>query len=86
MRELSIDTDGQPKDRPYADEAEKDLPKAWRKGSKIDRPDKDETTVRVRLKVPFLFPSVDTPVTVTSVAGASIEDEPVPPSQGGTGI
>ena len=40
----------------------------------------------MRLKVPFLFPSVDTPVTVSSRAGASIEDEPVPASQGGNGI
>ena len=85
-RELSTNTTDEPKDRPYVEEAEKDLPKAWRKGSQIDRPDKDQTTVRVQLKVPFLFPSVNTPVTVSSVAGASIEDEPVPPSQGGTGI
>ncbi len=85
-RYLSTNTTDEPKDKPYVDEAEKDLPKAWRKSAKVDRPDKDETTVRVRLKVPFLFPSVDTPVTVSSVAGASIEDAPVPPSQGGTGL
>ncbi len=84
-RELSTNTQDEPKDRPYVDEAVKDLPNAWRKGSDVDRPDKDETTVRVRLKVPFLFPSVDTPVTISSVAGASIEDEPVPDSQGGSG-
>ena len=59
-RELSTNTTDEPKDRPYANEAEKDLPKAWRKGSKIDRPDKDETTVRVRAEGPVPVPVAST--------------------------
>jgi hypothetical protein len=39
--------------------------------------------VRVRLKVPVLFPSVRSNVRITSEAGTVIEDEPLPASQGG---
>jgi hypothetical protein len=42
-------------------------------------------TVRVRLKVPALFPSVKTPLRITSEAGTSIEDEPLPPEQTSAG-
>ncbi len=78
-RELAIDTTDTKKDRPYADVALDDLPDAWRKHAKVDRP--EDNTVRVRLKVPLLFPSVKAPWTVSSEAGTVIEDEPLPASQ-----
>ena len=82
-RELAIDTTDEPKDRPYADKALEDLPKAWRDGAKVDR--SNDVTVRVRLRVPALFPSVRTPLRITSEAGTSIEDEPLPPEQTSAG-
>jgi pilus assembly protein CpaE len=80
-RELAIDTTDTKKDRPYADKAVEDLPKAWRKGTTVDR--SDDQTVRVRIKVPILFPSVHAKWKVTSEAGTVIEDEPLPASQKG---
>ena len=59
-RELAIDTTDTKKDRPYADVALDDLPEAWRKHAKVDRP--EDNTVRVRLKVPLLFPSREGPL------------------------
>ena len=80
-RELAIDTTDTKKDRPYADKAVEDLPKAWKKGTTVDR--SDDQTVRVRIKVPVLFPSVHTKWKVSSEAGTVIEDEPLPASQRG---
>ena len=80
-RELAIDTTDTKLDRPYADKAMEDLPKAWQKGAKVDRP--EGSTVRVALKVPVLLPSVRTHIKITSEAGTVIEDEPLPASQRG---
>ena len=52
-----------------------DVPKAWRKGAKVDRP--EDATVRVALKVPVLVPSLKTNIKITSQAGTVIEDEPL---------
>ena len=57
-----------------------DVPKAWRKGAKVDRP--EDSTVRVALKVPVLVPSLKTNIKITSEAGTVIEDEPLPASAG----
>jgi pilus assembly protein CpaE len=78
-RELAIDTTDTVKDRPYADTALEDLPTAWKKGARVDRA--NHQTVRVKLKVPLLFPAVHTRWKVTSEAGTVIEDEPLPASQ-----
>ena len=80
-RVLAVDTTDTGKDRPYADKAVEDLPKGWKQGAKVDRP--EDNTVRVKLKVPILFPSVRTNWKVTSEAGTVIEDEPLPASQKG---
>jgi len=74
-RELAIDTTDTRTDRPYADVAMEDVPKAWRKGAKVDRP--EDATVRVALKVPVLVPSLKTNIKITSQAGTVIEDEPL---------
>ena len=52
-----------------------------RKHAKVDRT--NDHTVRVKLKVPVLFPGVHTNWKVTSEAGTVIEDEPLPASQRG---
>jgi pilus assembly protein CpaE len=78
-RELAIDTTDTKQDRPYADVAMDDVPKAWAKGAKVDRP--DDHTVRVALKVPVLVPSLRTSIKITSEAGTVIEDEPLPADQ-----
>jgi pilus assembly protein CpaE len=78
-RELAIDTTDTRTDRPYAEVAMDDVPKAWAKGAKVDRP--DDHTVRVALKVPVLVPSLRTNIKITSEAGTVIEDEPLPAEQ-----
>jgi pilus assembly protein CpaE len=78
-RELATDTTDTRTDRPYADKATEDLPDAWRNGAKVDRP--DDHTVRVKLKLPVLLPSLRTNVKISSEAGTVIEDEPLPASQ-----
>jgi hypothetical protein len=78
-RELAIDTTDTKADRPYADVAMDDVPKAWAKGAKVDRP--NDHTVRVALKVPVLVPSLRTNIKITSEAGTVIEDEPLPADQ-----
>ena len=40
-RELAVDPTDGPKDKPYRDVAQEDLPKAWRKDAKIEI-DKDD--------------------------------------------
>ena len=75
-RELATDTTDTKKEKPYRDKAEEDLPKAWLKHAAINRP--NDVTVRVKLKVPVLIPSVASPWRITSEAGTSIEDEPLP--------
>ena len=59
-RELAIDTTDTKKDRPYADKAVEDLPKAWKQGRE-GRPRRTTRPSRVKLKVPVLFPGVHTP-------------------------
>jgi pilus assembly protein CpaE len=80
-RELATDTTDTRTDRPYADKAVEDLPDSWKKGAKVDRP--EDNTVRVRLQVPVLFPSLHSNIKVASEAGTVIEDEPLPASQRG---
>jgi pilus assembly protein CpaE len=83
-RTLAIDPTDEPRDKPYAETAEEDLPKAWRKGAEIEKA--DDVTVRVELKVPVLFPSVKSPWRISTQAGTSVEEEPLPPSQTKDGI
>jgi pilus assembly protein CpaE len=83
-RELATNTTDEPKDRPYVDTAMEDLPKAWRKGAKVDKA--DQVTVRVKLNVPIVVPMMRSPWKISSEAGTSIEEEPLPPSQSKAGI
>jgi pilus assembly protein CpaE len=83
-RELATNSTDEPKDKPYVDTAMKDLPKAWRKGAKVDKA--DQVTVRVKLKVPIVVPTMKSPWKVSSEAGTSVEDEPLPPSQSKAGL
>jgi pilus assembly protein CpaE len=84
-RELATDSSDLPKKSPpYVKSAVADLPKAWRKGAKVDKA--DEVTVRVKLKVPIVVPQMKSPWKVSSEAGTSIEDEPLPPSQSKAGL
>jgi pilus assembly protein CpaE len=84
-RELATNNSDLPnKNPPYAKTAVADLPKAWRKGAKVDKP--DEVTVRVKLNVPIVVPMMKSPWKVSSEAGTSVEDEPLPPSQSKAGI
>ena len=82
-RELATNSTDGPKDTPYADTAVRDLPKAWRKGARVDKA--DEVTVRVKLSVPIVVPTMKSPWRVSSEAGTSIEDQPLPPSQAKAG-
>ena len=83
-RELATNTTDEPKDKPYVKTAMADLPKAWRDGAKVDKA--DEVTVRVKLNVPIVVPQMKSPWKVSSEAGTSIEDEPLPPSQSKAGL
>jgi pilus assembly protein CpaE len=83
-RMLAVDPKDEPRDKPYADTAREDLPKAWRKHAKIEKT--DDVTVRVQLKVPVLFPGVGSPWRISSQAGTSVEDEPLPESQTRSGL
>jgi pilus assembly protein CpaE len=79
-REYATNTSETPKhDPPYVKTAMQDIPAPWRKDASVTKP--DSVTVKVRLKVPFLFPSVKTPLAISSQSGTSVEDEPLPPSQ-----
>jgi pilus assembly protein CpaE len=79
-RELATDASNPSKSEPpYRETAREDIPSAWRKGAKIDKP--DAVTVSVRLNVPMLLPGMKSPVKITSTAGTSVEDEPLPDSQ-----
>ena len=64
--------------------AMEDLPRSWRKGAEVDRP--EDHVVRVRLRVPVLFPSVRSDIRIASEAGTVIEDEPLPASQRDGGL
>jgi pilus assembly protein CpaE len=84
-RELATNSADVPrKSPPYAKTAVADLPKAWRKGAKVDKA--DEVTVRVRLNVPIVVPAMKSPWQISSEAGTSIEDQPLPPSQQKAGL
>jgi pilus assembly protein CpaE len=84
-RELATNNSDLPKKSPpYAKTAVADLPKAWRKGATVDKP--DDVTVRVKLNVPIVVPQMKSPWKVTSEAGTSVEDEPLPPSQSKAGL
>lgn len=58
--------------------ARSDLPTAWRDGMEVDS---KETEVQVQLRVPVVLPGLDTPLKISSSAGTSVEDEPLPDSQ-----
>ena len=84
-RELATDNSDLPKKNPpYVKTAVEDLPKAWRKGAKVDKA--DSVTVRVKLNVPIVVPQMKSPWRVSSEAGTSVEDEPLPPSQSKAGL
>ena len=51
--------------------ATEDLPKAWRGGAKVDKP--DGTTVSVRLDVPILLPGLHSPIRIANTAGTVTE-------------
>jgi pilus assembly protein CpaE len=79
-RELAVDpSDPHRTEPPYRKTASEDLPGAWRKGALIRKA--DPVTVSVRLDVPILLPGMKSPVRITSTAGTSVEDEPLPDSQ-----
>jgi pilus assembly protein CpaE len=78
-RQLAVDPADEARDRPYRDAAIEDVPQAWRR--KIDVEKADAVTVRVALRVPVLLPGLQTPWKVSSQAGTSVEDEPLPDSQ-----
>jgi pilus assembly protein CpaE len=80
-RELAVNTLDTKTEKPYRDAAEEDLPKAWRKGAKIEIDKDDPVTVNVRLKVPVVLPGFNSPLTVSDHASTSVEDEPLPDSQ-----
>ena len=61
-RELAVNTTDLPKDHPYRDAAERDLPKAWRKDAKIEVDKDDPVTVNVKLVVPAVLPGLEEPV------------------------
>lgn len=70
-RALAVDDEVRPVVR-------EDLPKQWRDGMRLKEEDHE---VQVRLAVPVVIPGVDGPIRVSSTAGTSVEDEPVPESQ-----
>lgn len=72
-RELAVSAPG------FASTAREDLPAAWRKGAKVTKPDAE--TVAVRLNVPILLPGMHSPVRITTSAGTTVEDQPLPESQ-----
>ncbi|HEX8102780.1 MAG TPA: AAA family ATPase [Solirubrobacteraceae bacterium] len=78
-RELGTDPADTRTDKPYRDVAEADLPKAWRKGAKIEK--RADVKVRVSLRVPVVMPGVRSPWRIESEAATSVEDEPLPESQ-----
>jgi pilus assembly protein CpaE len=79
-RELAVEPSNPASSEPkYRKSARADLPTAWRKGALIEK--SDPVTVSVRLNVPILLPGMRSPVKITSTAGTSVEDEPVPGSQ-----
>lgn len=78
-RELATDPTDTKDDKPYADVAREDLPRAWRKGARIRK--KEDVTVTVSLKVPIVLPGVRSPFQIGSQAATSVEDEALPKSQ-----
>jgi pilus assembly protein CpaE len=80
-RELAVNTTDLPKDHPYRDAANRDLPKAWRKDAKIEVDEDDPVTVNVKLVVPAVLPGLKSPFKVSDHASTSVEDVPLPPSQ-----
>ncbi len=80
-RELAVNTTDLPKDHPYRDAANRDLPKAWRKDAKIEVDEDDPVTVNVKLVVPAVLPGLRSPFKVSDHASTSVEDDPLPPSQ-----
>ncbi len=78
-RELATDPTDTKKDKPYAEVAREDLPRAWRTGAKIEK--RDTVVVHVALKVPVVVPGLRTPFVISSDAATSVEDEELPDSQ-----
>jgi pilus assembly protein CpaE len=78
-RMLAVDDTDERTNKPYADTAQEDLPKAWRKGAQIRKT--GAVTVRVRLRVPVIVPTLKSPWRIGTQAATSVEDEPLPPSQ-----
>jgi pilus assembly protein CpaE len=80
-RELAVNTEDTTTKKPFRDAAEEDLPKAWRKGAKIEIDKDDPVTVNVRLIVPVVLPGLKSPFKVSDHASTSVEDAPLPESQ-----
>ena len=80
-RELAVNTTDAPKDQPYRDAAQQDLPKAWRKDAKIEIDEDDPVTVNVQARRAARAAGAQEPVQVSDHASTSVEDEPLPPSQ-----
>ena len=78
-RELATDARDTRTEKPYRDAARADLPQAWRKGARIDKA--GAVTVRVKLAIPVIVPTIKSPWRIGSEAATSVEDEPLPPSQ-----
>ena len=80
-RELAVNTLNTPREKPFRDAAEEDLPKAWLKDATIEIDKDDPVTVNVRLAVPIVLPGLASPWTISDHSSTSVEDEPLPPSQ-----
>ena len=78
-RELATDATDTRTEKPYRDVARSDLPGAWRTGAKIEK--REDVKVRVSLRVPVVMPGLRSPWRIESVAGTSVEAEPLPASQ-----
>jgi pilus assembly protein CpaE len=83
-RKLATNPSDAGDDPPYRQAALEDLGPAWRKGAVISK--QNGVTVSVSLKVPLLIPGLRTPFTIHTTADTSVEDQGVPPRQGGVGL
>jgi pilus assembly protein CpaE len=83
-RRLATNPSAAGADPPYRQAALEDLGPAWRKGAEISK--ENGVTVSVKLKVPLLIPGLHTPFVIHTTADTSVEDQSVPPRQGGAGL
>jgi pilus assembly protein CpaE len=78
-RQLAVLPSNAGDDPPYRKAAERDLPPLWRSGASITKP--TSVTVQVSLKIPVLIPRLHSPISITTTADTSVEDESLPSRQ-----